>query len=109
MSKPVKCPACSCEVPRIDIRPGGFTCPNCHQMLRIDTRRTHPLALASLMLGGHLSYLLGYSDIMFILYMLLVGAAMFLVAALINRWFFLKLARDDSAIEFRITGPRDSE
>jgi len=109
MPKPVRCPACSCEVSRIDIRPRGFTCPHCKQVLKVDAHYAHPLAIMSLMFGTFLSYLLGFSGVWFILYMLLVGAAIFLVAALVNRWFFLKLARDNSALEFRITGPRDGQ
>jgi hypothetical protein len=78
-------------------------------MLQVDARYAHPLAIVSLIFGAFLSYLLGYSDIGFLLYMVLVGAAVFLTGALINRWFFLKLARDDSALDFRITGPRDEK
>ncbi len=107
MVKPVNCPACGREVSRIDIRPRGFSCPHCNQPLQVDARYAFPVGIVSLMFGACLSHFLGYSDITFLLYMVLVGAAIFLIAALINRWFFLNLARDDSPLDFRITGPRD--
>ncbi len=109
MSRPATCPACGCEVSRIDIRPWGFPCPYCDEPLEIDARIGYPIAVVSVILAAYLSDYLGYSGGKFILGTVLMGLGMFLFAALLNRWFWLRLIRADSGVDFRITGPRDEE
>jgi hypothetical protein len=108
MSRSVTCPACGREISRADVRSGDFPCPHCLQTLEIDTRYALPAELVSLVLAASLSALVGISGYMFLLSTVLISVPIFLVAALLNRWFWLKLARSNYGVDFRITGPRDS-
>jgi uncharacterized protein (DUF983 family) len=104
--RPIRCPVCAHEIRRANIRPGDFPCAHCGESLQIDTRYAFPAGCASLIVACYLSYLLGVSGYMFLLSTLLISLPLFLLAALLNRWFCLKLARSEPGVDFRITGPR---
>jgi hypothetical protein len=106
MGRPIRCPQCGHEICRASIRPSGFQCPWCGESLRVDTRYAVPIGYVSLILAGCLSYLLGISGYMFLLSTIVTSVPIFLFGALLNRWFFLKLASSQSGLDLRITGPR---
>ena len=110
MSKVLTCPACNREVPRSEVRPFGFSCPHCREPLEIDTRYALPAELVSLILAASLSYAAGKSGYKFLLSTLIWSVFIFLVAALLNRRFWLKLKsrKPVYGVDFRITGPPDS-
>ena len=113
----MKCPVCSCEVPRGVIRRGSFACPQCKEPLRIPEisgMKAIPLSLCGLLLAFLIPYLMGLQGnrLLFATIILLapvglaVGALAGAVGAYFSPWLERDPGGDDGEILHIVTPPR---